>query len=213
MKILGKKPAIAKVLIVTTCILLVGTLSFSIWHSAKLTKENNRLKAEKSKIEAKEKEKKKEREEAKKKLLNDQASTKTPTTDPTSTVTEVAFRPNAAMIRNLTAILNTMDTQPFEGYVADEVSLYYASNEPSVVLRDKTQIAKSLEYFSDAKTPWDLTSPDSNAAHYKKNFSQRFGDGCLAGHSADANHVVSFCFNKEGKIYSIFFCRDPRVFM
>lgn len=202
MKTPGKKSLIIRILIIATGLLLVGALSFFIWHSTKLTEENNRLKAEKNEIETKKKEK----------SPNSQGSTKTPAATPTPAPAEPAFRPSDAMIENIAAILNTMNTQPFEGYAANEVSLYYASNEPSVTLNDKTQIAKSLEYFSDAKEPWDLKLPSDIIARYKKKFDKLFGDGCLAGHSADATHVVSFCFNKEGKIYSIFLCRDPRVF-
>lgn len=202
MKTPGKKSLIIRILIIATGLLLVGALSFFIWHNTKLTEENNRLKAEKNEIETKKKEK----------LSNSQGSTKTPAATPTPAPAEPAFRPSAATIENIAAILNTMNTQPFEGYAANGVSLYYASNEPSVTLNDKTQIAKSLEYFSDAKEPWDLKLSSDIIARYKKKFDKLFGDGCLAGHSADATHVVSFCFNKEGKIYSIFLCRDPRVF-
>ena len=122
------------------------------------------------------------------------------------------FKPSTEVINNITAILNTLDTRPLEGYLADEVKLFYASSTPATVLTNKTRIAKSLEYFSDAKTPWDLRLPAEQIARYRKKFDTVFSENCLVGASADAGHVVSFCFTKEGKIYSIFLCRDPRVF-
>lgn len=122
------------------------------------------------------------------------------------------FKPDNAMIDNFTAILNTLNTQPLEGYLANEVKIFYASNTPANTLTNKARITKSLEYFSDAKIPWNFRLPSDHLAHYQKKFDKLFGKGCLAGASADVGHVVSFCFNKEGKIHSIFLCRDPRVF-
>ena len=122
------------------------------------------------------------------------------------------FKPSNDLIDNFTAILNTLNTQPLEGYLADEVKLFYASNTPATTLTNKARITKSLEYFSDAKIPWNFRLPSDHLAHYQKKFDKLFDKGCLAGASADVGHVVSFCFNKEGKIHSIFLCRDPRVF-
>lgn len=122
------------------------------------------------------------------------------------------FKPSNDLIDNFTAILNTLNTQPLEGYLANEVKLFYDSNTPATTLTNKARITKSLEYFSDAKIPWNFRLPSDHLAHYQKKFDKLFDKGCLAGASADVGHVVSFCFNKEGKIHSIFLCRDPRVF-
>lgn len=205
MKEADKKPLIIKILLVATGVLLVGTIGFFVWRKAELTRENNRLETEKTKTRTEEK------------SPTEQENTETPTTTPAPAPTptpasDSVFKPSAAMINNITAILNTMDTQPFEGYVAGEVKLYYASNDPATTLTDRTQIAKSLEYFSDAKIPWDLRLSDQVITRYKSKFDKLFGEDCLTGSSADAGHVVSFCFNKDGKVRSIFLCRDPRVF-
>lgn len=144
------------------------------------------------------------------KISNENTSPNQTTPSPAPAPTPKPFQPSASMIENITSIMNTLNTQPFEGYVANEVTLYYESAEPATVLKDKTQIAGTLQYFDDAITPWDFNLPQNEIDHYKKKFPSLFTDSCLAGHAADANMVVSFCFTPESKIHSIFFCRDPR---
>jgi len=189
-----KKPIIIKVTIGIVGVLLVGALGFMIWQNNELTKENNKLEQENANL------------QAEKEALT---STTKPTPAP---IPETAFKPSAEMVENIKAVFDTMNTQPMEGYLADEVELYYASAEPATKLKDRVQIVGSLQYFSDAKTPWNFSLSKKEIAKYENKFDKLFGDGCLAGRSADGGQIVSLCFTKEGKIHSIFLCRDPKVF-
>lgn len=191
----AKKSIGIKILIGVAAILAIGAVGFMVWRNDESSRENQKPKEESAKIKS-----------------TDDASSKVDKPAPSPTPAPAPFKPSADMIENITAILSTVNTQPFEGYVADEVTLYYESAKPAATLKDKTQIAGTLQYFDDAKTPWDLNLSQTTIDHYKSKFPSLFGDDCLAGHSADAGHVVSFCFTQEGKIHSIFFCRDPRIF-
>lgn len=191
----AKQSVKIKILIGLVVVLLLGAIGFVIWCN-KATQEDYKSGGEDTETEV--------------------VSETTSTTDnfspaPAPTSDEV-FRPSADMVENIADILNTLNTQPFEGYVADEVTLYYASAKPATTLTDKTEIADTLQYFDDAETPWDLSLPKSDIDRYKSKFPDLFGDDCLAGHSADANRIVSFCFSREGKIHSILLCREPQIF-
>lgn len=192
----AKKSIKVKILIGVVAVLVIGAVGFMVWRNDESTKENQKPKEESSKV----------------KSTDDDASSKVDKPAPSPTPAPTPFKPSADMIENIAAILNTMNTQPFEGYVADEVTLYYESAEPATTLKDKTQIAGTLQYFDDAKTPWGLNLPQTTIDRYKNKFPSLFSDDCLIGHSADAGHVVSFCFTQEGKIHSIFLCRDSQIF-
>lgn len=197
-------------------VIVVSALAWSVWQNQQTNRHNQQLRDEIAEL-------KKANKHQIETPATPQQPSQNPSTNPQNNQpsqpnhkpqppVDTPFKPSAIMIDNITAILNTLDTRPIEGYLANEVKLFYASNAPATTLTDKTRVAKSLEYFSDAKTPWDFRLSNEHIARYKKKFDKLFGDGCLTGSSADAGHVVSFCFNKEGKIHSIFFCRDPRVF-
>lgn len=202
-------------------VVVVSALAWSIWQNQQISHQNQQLRDEIAELKKAQQTKPKSETPATPQQPNQNPSTNPQNNQPTQPSqpnhkpqppVDKPFKPSAAMIDNITAILNTLDTRPIEGYLAGEVKLFYTSNTPATTLTDKIRIAKSLEYFSDAKIPWDFRLTNERIARYKKKFNKLFGDGCLTGSSADAGHVVSFCFNKEGKIHSIFFCRDPRVF-
>lgn len=199
-------------------VVVTGALAWSIWQNQQISHHNQQLRDEIAKLKKAQQTQPKSETPTTPQQPNQNPSTNPQNNQPTQSnqkpqpPVDTPFKPSAAMIDNITAILNTLDTRPIEGYLASEVKLFYTSSTPATTLTDKTRVAKSLEYFSDAKIPWDFRLTNERIARYKKKFDKLFGDGCLTGLSADAGHVVSFCFNKEGKIHSIFFCRDPRVF-
>ena len=123
------------------------------------------------------------------------------------------FVPTTEFVDNTTAVLNTLNTEPLLAYMQDRVEIYYNSTTPDVSL-DAVSAANTLLYFSDATTPWNLKLSQNEIDHYKNTpgFEKLFGPGCLSGHSADANHIVSFCFTADGKIHSIFLGREPEIF-
>lgn len=97
--------------------------------------------------------------------------------------------------------------------MASQVSLYYNSPELATTT-GPTGATLSLDYFSDASPPWSFSLPKELINHYKTRpgFEKLFGDGCLTGRSVNAGHIVSLCFTEEGKIHSIFLCRETAIF-
>lgn len=143
-----------------------------------------------------------------------QGTDRPPTDRPTPPDPAKYYQPSEAFIDNTTAVFNTMNTQPLEGHMASEVTLYYNSPKPATKLAP-TPATLALDYFSDAKGPWNFRLPAADIAKYKAaaGYDALFGNGCLTGRSATGQHIVSLCFTKEGKIHDIFMTREaPKLF-
>ena len=121
--------------------------------------------------------------------------------------------PNKDTIENIKAVLNTMNTQPMESYMAPKVNVHYNSKTPDKSL-EVTPATLSMDYLSDAKTPWTFPLSDSEKAKYasKAGFENLFDSNCLVGRSANSGHLVSFCYNEDIKIHTIFYSRDLSIF-
>lgn len=143
-----------------------------------------------------------------------QGTDRPPTDRPTPPDPAKYYQPSEAFIDNTTAVFNTMNTQPLEEYMAPEVTLYYNSPKPATKLAPRPATL-ALDYFSDAKGPWNFQLPAADIATYKATtgYNALFGKGCLTGRSATGQHIVSLCFTPEGKIHAIFMTREaPRLF-
>lgn len=121
--------------------------------------------------------------------------------------------PDKDTIENIKAVLNTMNTQPMESYMAPKVNIHYNSPNPATSL-EVTPATLSMDYLSDAKTPWTFPLSDSEKAKYasKAGFENLFDSNCLVGRSANSEHLVSFCYNEDIKIHTIFYSRDLSIF-
>ncbi|MDO4712570.1 MAG: hypothetical protein Q4B05_01545 [Candidatus Saccharibacteria bacterium] len=143
-----------------------------------------------------------------------QGTEQSPVIKPAPPKPDEYFRPSDSFIENTTAVFNTMNTQPLEGHMAPEVTLYYNSPKPATKLAPRPATL-ALDYFSDAKGPWNFRLPAADIAKYKATagYDALFGNGCLTGRSATGQHIVSLCFTKEGKIHDIFMTREaPKLF-
>lgn len=131
---------------------------------------------------------------------------------PTPTPTKSNL-PDNDTIENIKAVLNTMNTQPMEFYMAPKVNIHYNSPTPATSL-EVTPATLSMDYLSDAKTPWTFPLSDSEKAKYasKAGFENLFDSNCLVGRSANSGHLVSFCYNEDIKIHTIFYSRDLSIF-
>ena len=136
--------------------------------------------------------------------------------------TDSNFRPNAKTIDDLKSILNTGDTRPFQSYAADRVTFYYYSANPSAVFLSKSTASFGLEPFihngvHNGSPDMTLNLSKATIQNYRaksktasKEYDKFFIEGCLAGHSKTTNDgsqsfsLISFCFNKSGKIHSVF---------
>ncbi len=121
--------------------------------------------------------------------------------------------PDKDTIENIKAVLNTMNTQPMESYMAPKVNIHYNSPTPDTS-QEVTPATLSMDYLSDAKTPWTFPLSDSEKAKYasKAGFENLFDSNCLVGRSANSGHLVSFCYNEDIKIHTIFYSRDLSIF-
>ena len=142
------------------------------------------------------------------------APTPTPTPTPTPAPAEDYYKPNAAMLENIKAIFETMNTQPIEGYLASSVTLYQNSATPWKTTSDKTEGALSLDMLGSHSQQWNFNLPEAeiNRLKSKAGFEKLFGGGCLTGRTASGNSIVSLCFSKDGKIHSILMGNNPSVF-
>lgn len=143
-----------------------------------------------------------------------QGTEQSPAIKPAPPKPDEYFRPSDSFIDNTTAVFNTMNTQPLEGHIASEVTLYYNSPKPATKLAPRPATL-ALDYFSDAKGPWNFRLPAADIATYKATagYNALFGNGCLTGRSATGQHIVSLCFTPEGKIHAIFMTREaPKLF-
>lgn len=111
-------------------------------------------------------------------------------------------------IEGITAVFNTMNTEPMLGYFAAEVTLVYGSPD-RLAFVDRERATKALEYFEDATKPWDFFLSQEDIDAYKSNseVAKYFEPNCLVGRSANGAHVVSLCTDKDGRIVTIFMRR------
>lgn len=123
------------------------------------------------------------------------------------------FKPSEGLIDNITAVFNTMNTQPMQGYMADLVQVYKDDDEDPEIYTDKTAATLSIDYVPAGQQPWNFRLSQADIARYKAkdDFKKFFQKGCLAGRSAHGL-VVSLCFNPEGKIHTMLLCKDVLTF-
>lgn len=81
-------------------------------------------------------------------------------------------------------------------------------------MQEETPATLSMDYLSGAKTPWNFPLSESEKAKYasKAGFENLFDSNCLVGRSANAGHLVSFCYNENIKIHTIFYSKDLSIF-
>ena len=185
-----------------TAVLFAASTGYFGWQYWKLKTHNNDLSSEITAL----KKQAASQESAKSKSSDESSSA----TKDSSTSTETVVTLTDKQKETIVASLNTMNTQPLEGYMADEVSVVIAASEGQGVKSPADAVA-SLNYFSSATTPWDFGLGASVLSSYGKGFyAQYFGENTYVGKAA-SKQVVSFHTNSSGKIDVIFIAADEML--
>lgn len=203
--VLGKSIAVAAIII------LAGTSGYALWRNYEISRQNRELQAEIDQLKAGEQTESETETET-------EAPEETPAQDNQQPTPTNTYRPSANLIENIKAALDTMNTQPIEGYMANNPVLYYANDgkvsEPHTS-ESPTAATLALDYFLDAKTPWNLNPTAQEIATFKQKINldaKYFGESCIIGRSANKKHLVSLYFNNNGKIEAIIMSRTADQF-
>ncbi len=144
------------------------------------------------------------------KQLNASSATTTTTTATVSNVVPSVTTAVAAISdlakTNITLSVSTGNTQPLEGYMASTVNVILAATEaygPQTASQATSDVATFLG--TNLSTTWDFGLSEATIAstYGTSGYKQYFPSGALVGKSSD-NKVISFVFNENGKISTIF---------
>lgn len=125
--------------------------------------------------------------------------------------TDNHFKPSDSLIDNVTAVFNTMNTQPLQGYMSNSVKVYKDSADNPTIYTDPVQAVLSIDYVPAGQQPWNFRLTDYKLHKTKQHFAKFFEKGCLFGRSSQGL-IVSLCFTPEGKIHTMLLCKDFQTF-
>jgi len=137
-----------------------------------------------------------------KQLTSAKESTKTSASPTPTPTTKVVI--SQALLENVPAAINTMNTAALEGYMAPSVNVILAASE-GIGPQTPAQAVKALDYLNSATDPWNFSLPAATLTTYKNNqyYGKYFGDNTIVGKSANG-YVVAFGINSSGKIDTVF---------
>ena len=137
-----------------------------------------------------------------KQLTSVKESVKTSANPTPTPTTKVVI--SKALLENVPAAINTMNTAALEGYMAPTVNVILAASE-GIGPQTPVQAVKALDYLNSATEPWNFNLPSSTLSIYKNNqyYGKYFGNNTIVGKSANG-YVVAFGVNSSGKIDTIF---------
>ncbi len=117
--------------------------------------------------------------------------------------TETSTSPTADQLENIEASISSGNTAALEGRMATTVTVIIAASE-GMGPRTITQAIGDLDYVIDLAATWDFSLPAATLNSYAAgDYAQYFPDGALVGKSS-AGKVVSFIFDADAKIKTIF---------
>lgn len=122
----------------------------------------------------------------------------------TTTATSV---PTDELKTNIQDAVKAGNISALEGYIASPVKVILAASEG---LGDRTpqQAVADLKYISEGTDPWNFALPESTLSAWRAGpYKQYFPPNAVVGKSANG-YVISFSFNSEGKISTIFMTSD-----
>lgn len=103
---------------------------------------------------------------------------------------------------NIKAAINTGNTQPFETYMADKVSIILEASE-CCGIKNPTDATKQLDYLNDAVGPWNFDQSNDIIKKLKELEPTKYGpESAFIGIAAN-EYTVSFKFNSDNKINGI----------
>lgn len=108
-----------------------------------------------------------------------------------------------SLAQNIAAAIGSQNTGALQGYMATSVNVVIAASEKSGNVT-AAQAVTDLDYTKTGTAPWNFSLPSNELAAYKTGFyKQYFPDTAYVGKAQD-NLVVSFGFDCNGKINTIF---------
>lgn len=210
------KALIGQILLIVLSVTLAGATGVMAWQMQEIIKENKELKDKVTDLTGR-------IEGGNSNKTNAETSTGTDTNtngvneptnnnhQATSDKTPSLYIPDAKLTEHVKAVLDTMDTHPIEGYMAEKPLVIYANDGEVFNLYTSSPFdaVRTLEYLSDARKPWSFANSNEEMAKYEKfGFDKKYlGKNCLIGHSYNGQHFVSLCFNLEKKIETIVMSR------
>lgn len=138
-------------------------------------------------------------------LENQLANTETTVAaDDSGPCTEVA--PDAATLDNIKASINTGNTAVLSGYMASTVNVILAATEAYGPQTPAQAVDDISVFISDDSTSWDydFSLPATTLSGYQSgDYKQYFPEIALVGEASN-KQVISFSFDCDGKISTVF---------
>lgn len=103
---------------------------------------------------------------------------------------------------NIKAAINTRNTQPFETYMADKVSVILEASE-CCGIKNPTDATKQLDYLNDAVGPWNFDQSNETIKKLKEVEPTKYGPESAFIGIATNEYVVSFKFDEDNKINGV----------
>lgn len=122
------------------------------------------------------------------------------------------IQPSASTVENIVASVNTANTQPLEGYMAETVNVVLAASEAYGEQTISQAVSIITDFIGDptSKT-WDFNLPVSTLNSYMANY---YGDYFVTidtiGKSSDGK-IISFSFDCNGDINQVFLANSEEI--
>ena len=103
---------------------------------------------------------------------------------------------------NIQAAITTMNLQPFETYMADEVSVILEASECCGTMTN-VEAALQLQYLEAAEAPWNFDQSNETIKKLKEVEPTKYGPESAYIGIASNEYTVSFKFNDDNKISAV----------
>ena len=103
---------------------------------------------------------------------------------------------------NIKAAVTVKNYQPFETYMADEVSVILEASECCGILSNE-EAAHQMEYLFDAEEPWNFDQSNETIKKLKEVEPTKYGPESAYIGIASNEYTVSFKFNDANKIMAV----------
>lgn len=119
--------------------------------------------------------------------------------------------PSVSSVQNIKDSITSGNTAALEGYMASKVNVILAASE-GIGERTPTQaVGDVTSFIGDAKAPWNFALSATTLKSYNDGFyGKYFPESAIAGKSAN-NKVISFSFDCNGKIKTVFLTPDASL--
>lgn len=120
-------------------------------------------------------------------------------------------QPDATAVENIKASVTTRNTQPLEGYMASSVTVIYAASE-GLGARTPTEAVSDIgSFLGETTVDWTFDIPAETLTAYSQgDYAQYFPSTSLVTKSSE-NKVISFNFDCDGKIVTVFMSYDESL--